>query len=132
MKLVVDPDESYADTQSSLDNNEEIDTKIETQRVDSNNSKDVVLETNMDSSSDNKVAEAKSMKQEKSLAKPVVSQSPTTKPKFIYHTVQPGDTLWNIAQRYQANVDQIKKANKISNSKYLRSGTRIKIPVRKG
>ena len=132
VKLVVDPDESYADTQSSLDNNEEIDTKIETQRVDSNNSKDVVLQTNMDSSSDNKVAEAKSMKQEKSLAKPVVSQSPTTKPKFIYHTVQPGDTLWNIAQRYQANVDQIKKANKISNSKYLRSGTRIKIPVKKG
>jgi LysM repeat protein len=132
VKLVVDPDESYADMQSSQDNNEEIDTKIEIQRVDSSNVNDVALETGKDTCSNNKVAVAKAIKQEKPFVKPVVSKSQLNKPKFIYHTVQPGDTLWNIAQRYQANVDQIKKANKISNSKNLRSGTRIKIPVKKG
>ncbi len=49
--------------------------------------------------------------------------------KLIYHTVQPGDTLWNIAQRYQANVAEIKKLNRITNSKFLKAGTRIKVPV---
>ncbi len=49
--------------------------------------------------------------------------------KMIYHTVQPGDTLWNIAQRYQTNVAILKKANRITNGKYLKAGTRIKVPV---
>jgi membrane-bound lytic murein transglycosylase D len=49
--------------------------------------------------------------------------------KMIYYTVQPGDTLWNIAQRYQSNVAEIKKANRITNGKFLKAGSRIKIPV---
>ncbi len=49
--------------------------------------------------------------------------------KLIYYTVQPGDTLWNIAQRYQTNVAEIRKVNRISNGKYLKAGTRIKVPV---
>ncbi len=49
--------------------------------------------------------------------------------KMIYHTVQPGDTLWNIAQRYQTNVAELKKANRITNGKFLKAGTRIKVPV---
>ena len=49
--------------------------------------------------------------------------------KLIYHTVQPGDTLWNIAQRYQSNMAEIKKINRITNGKLLKAGTRIKVPV---
>ena len=52
-----------------------------------------------------------------------------TKPVFIYHTVQPGDTLWRISQRYQLNIDEIKKVNNISGTN-LKKGTKIKIPVK--
>jgi D-alanyl-D-alanine carboxypeptidase len=52
------------------------------------------------------------------------------KGKFVYHIVQPGDTLWNIAQRYAGTtVDKIKKVNKINNSKSLKPGTKLKIQV---
>ncbi len=33
--------------------------------------------------------------------------------KMRYHTVQHGDTLWTISQRYGLAIDQLKKANKI-------------------
>lgn len=47
---------------------------------------------------------------------------------FVYHTVQPGDTLWNIAQRYKGvTVEEIKKTNKISSAKGLKAGTKLKI-----
>lgn len=51
------------------------------------------------------------------------------KPVFIYHTVQPGDTLWRISQRYQLNIDELKKVNNISGTN-LKKGTKIKIPVK--
>ena len=50
--------------------------------------------------------------------------------KFVYHTVQAGDTLWSISQKYPGNtVDGIKKLNRISNSKSLKAGSKIKIAV---
>ena len=49
---------------------------------------------------------------------------------FVYHTVQPGDTLWSISQKYPGTtVDEIKKLNRISNSKSLKAGSKIKIAV---
>lgn len=52
------------------------------------------------------------------------------KSKFVYHIVQPGDTLWNIAQRYSGTtVEKIKKVNKIHNSKTLKPGTKLKIQL---
>lgn len=51
------------------------------------------------------------------------------KPVFIYHTVQPGDTLWRISQRYQLNIDELKKVNNISGTN-LKKGAKIKIPVK--
>jgi len=47
----------------------------------------------------------------------------------IYHVVAPGDTLWNIAQRYQGlTVDKIKEINRL-NSNELKVGTRLKVAV---
>jgi membrane-bound lytic murein transglycosylase D len=51
-------------------------------------------------------------------------------PKYIFHLVQRGDTLWNIARRYEgATVDQIMELNKISNNKSLKAGTKLKVMI---
>jgi D-alanyl-D-alanine carboxypeptidase (penicillin-binding protein 5/6) len=48
--------------------------------------------------------------------------------KFVYHLVQPGDTLWKIAQQYQGvTVAEIKKTNNITSSRNLKAGTKLKI-----
>lgn len=50
--------------------------------------------------------------------------------KYIYYTVQPGDTLWGIANKYKgATVDDIKKWNNIKNTKALKPGTKLKVAV---
>jgi len=52
------------------------------------------------------------------------------KPEVIYHMVQKGDTLWNIAQRYEgATVEQLMKINSITNGKSLKPGTKIKVKI---
>jgi membrane-bound lytic murein transglycosylase D len=48
--------------------------------------------------------------------------------KYVYHTIRKGDTLWDIAKLYDGvTVDQIKKLNKIRNSKKLKPGQKIKV-----
>ena len=52
------------------------------------------------------------------------------KGKYVYYTVQPGDTLWTIAQKYAGvTVKQIKKVNGIQNHKSLLPGTKVKVPI---
>jgi membrane-bound lytic murein transglycosylase D len=49
--------------------------------------------------------------------------------RIVYHVVQPGDTLWDIAKRYDGvTVQQIMKVNRL-NSNNLKVGTRLKVPV---
>jgi len=49
--------------------------------------------------------------------------------KFVWHIVQPGDTLWNIAQRYNGvTVEEIKAINNLSSNE-LKPGTRLKVKV---
>ncbi|MDZ7776286.1 MAG: LysM peptidoglycan-binding domain-containing protein [Bacteroidales bacterium] len=56
------------------------------------------------------------------------SQETATKEKARYYTVQPGDTLWDIANKYKGvTVDEIKRLNNIYNSKRLNVGQRIKL-----
>jgi membrane-bound lytic murein transglycosylase D len=50
--------------------------------------------------------------------------------KFLYHTIRKGDTLWDIARSYDGvTVNQIKKLNKIRNTKKLVPGKKLKIAV---
>lgn len=116
VKLVVDPDESIADLQPSQDTTEQCETEV--------------------AFSHQHTAENKPKPATTAAAETVHPKSDTAaeqakaKAGYIYHTVQHGDTLWNIAQRYQSNMEQIKKLNRITNSRLLKKGTRIKIPVK--
>lgn len=44
----------------------------------------------------------------------------------VYHTVQPGDNLWNIARKYGTSLQQIRNLNDLRSSN-LRPGQRIRI-----
>jgi len=51
------------------------------------------------------------------------------RPRFIYHVVQPGDTLWNIAKRYDGvTVEMIKDINNLRNAD-IKPGTKLKVIV---
>jgi len=53
----------------------------------------------------------------------------TQNPRFIYHVVQPGDTLWNIAKRYEGvTVEMIKNINNLRNAN-ITPGTKLKVIV---
>jgi membrane-bound lytic murein transglycosylase D len=48
--------------------------------------------------------------------------------KFFYYTIQAGDNLWDLADKYNVTVAQIKNLNDIKNASYLKPGQKIKIP----
>jgi membrane-bound lytic murein transglycosylase D len=62
----------------------------------------------------------------------VAKVTPTIKvkqPKYVYHLVQPGDTLWNIAKRYNGvTIEMIKNINNLRSSE-LKVGTKLKVLV---
>ncbi|HRO39021.1 MAG TPA: LysM peptidoglycan-binding domain-containing protein [Flavobacteriales bacterium] len=52
---------------------------------------------------------------------------------YIYHTIQPGDTLWEIAKNYPGvTVEDIRRLNGEMNTRHLKVGKRIKVAVDKG
>lgn len=52
---------------------------------------------------------------------------------FIYHVIQPGDTLWEIAKSYPGtSVEDIKRLNGELNVRHLVVGKKIKVGVEKG
>lgn len=59
-------------------------------------------------------------------SKHVKTTSPTQ--KYIYYTVLSGDNLWEIADKFDVTVSQIKGMNDIKNSSRLKPGQKIKIP----
>jgi D-alanyl-D-alanine carboxypeptidase len=63
--------------------------------------------------------------------KPVPAKKAPVPPArhYVYHVVQPGDTLWSIGQRYETTVDEIKRANRIQNARSLKPGTKLKIKI---
>lgn len=53
--------------------------------------------------------------------------------EYIYHTVQPGDTLWGIAQSYPGvSLDDLKRLNANMNFHHLTVGEKVKVGVEKG
>jgi D-alanyl-D-alanine carboxypeptidase (penicillin-binding protein 5/6) len=67
-----------------------------------------------------------------SSAKPVETTSVTPEQvNFVYHTIQPGDTLAKISQRYHGiSIEELKSVNGISNSRTLKPGMKLKVPVK--
>ncbi len=52
--------------------------------------------------------------------------------KYTWYTIQPGDNLWDIANKFDGvTVAQIKSLNNITNANHLKAGQRIRIPVAK-
>ncbi len=54
------------------------------------------------------------------------------KPTVLVHTVQAGETLWDIAQAYGITVDSIVSANDLSNPNRLKVGQKLEILTVKG
>ncbi len=48
--------------------------------------------------------------------------------KYFFYTIQSGDNLWDIADKYDVTVSQIKNLNNLKNSSRLKPGQKIKIP----
>jgi membrane-bound lytic murein transglycosylase D len=47
--------------------------------------------------------------------------------KFVYYTIQKGDTLWTISQRSKTTVDEIKKMNGFGKVYRLMPGSKIRV-----
>lgn len=67
-----------------------------------------------------------------SAAKAVVAETERRDVEYIYHTIQPGDTLWDIARKNGLSVDDLRRLNDGLNSKQLHPGRKIKVGVQEG
>jgi len=54
--------------------------------------------------------------------------SSSSSAKYTYYTIKSGDNLWDLAQKYNCTVSEIKQLNNIKNANKLRLGQKIKIP----
>ncbi|NLY75649.1 MAG: LysM peptidoglycan-binding domain-containing protein [Firmicutes bacterium] len=57
---------------------------------------------------------------------------PATRPSMLFYVVQPGDSLWKIARRYQTTVDALARVNQIANPDRIDIGQKLIIPKQVG
>lgn len=55
---------------------------------------------------------------------------PATRPSMLFYIVQPEDTLWKVARRYQTTVNALVRVNQLSNPNQLDIGQKLLIPKR--
>jgi membrane-bound lytic murein transglycosylase D len=73
-------------------------------------------------------------KEEVSSTRQDTNNNKTSKPsssgsgKYTIYTIQPGDNLWEIADKFDVTVSQIKELNNITNTNRLKPGQKIKVP----
>lgn len=53
---------------------------------------------------------------------------PATRPSMLFYVVQPGDTLWKVARRYQTTTEQLARTNQILDPERIESGQKLLIP----
>ncbi|MDA3954930.1 MAG: transglycosylase SLT domain-containing protein [Bacteroidales bacterium] len=59
-------------------------------------------------------------------------QQRDTTDRFIYYTVQNGDTVWSIAEKFNCrSISELKEENNINNEKDLKAGKKLKIYLNK-
>jgi len=49
--------------------------------------------------------------------------------EFVNHTVEPGETVWEIADRYGSSAASVIRANEIENPSNVWVGTRLRVPI---
>jgi membrane-bound lytic murein transglycosylase D len=79
-------------------------------------------------------AQNKTTTQQPKVSQPAPKSNNNVKPgnynKIVYYTVQKGDSLWSIASRYKATVDEIRQLNNLNNSSKLMPGQKLKIGIK--
>lgn len=50
------------------------------------------------------------------------------RPSMLFYVVQPGDSLWGIARRYQTTVEALARTNKVADQQTPQAGTKLLIP----
>ncbi len=60
---------------------------------------------------------------------PPPPRAPSPVPAVRHHTVEPGETLWGISRKYGVSVDELQRANNISDPSALSVGRRLTIPA---
>ncbi|MEW5717720.1 MAG: LysM peptidoglycan-binding domain-containing protein [Chloroflexota bacterium] len=59
---------------------------------------------------------------------PTWTLTPSPTPRYIIHVVQPGDTLFSLARRYNTTVEAIRSLNRLPNTN-IRVGQQLMIPA---
>lgn len=62
----------------------------------------------------------------------VIPVDPETRPSMLFYIVQPGDTLWKIARRYQTTMENLIQSNQITNPDRIEAGRKLLIPKQAG